>query len=165
MENNKYEELHKQIEETRAQIDTLKMNVQELESDIKQYLPGKIDDILEKANSLWGKHYLYFNCYNSYFDTFYFHYCKNITLKNITSDYNVVNVKYACTEIGASGEIRYRETGTTMVTSMEDFDGYKILNEKQTNEIYDEINKTIRREQSIDVLYSFLKDMYNSIDE
>lgn len=41
---------------------------------MEQYRLGRFANILEKANTLVNKYYL---DYNSYFDEFYFCYCKN----------------------------------------------------------------------------------------
>lgn len=46
---NKYEEMRQQIKDKKDQIDALKMDVQELEANIEQYLPGRFADILEKS--------------------------------------------------------------------------------------------------------------------
>lgn len=155
---NKYEEMRQQIKDKKDQIDALKMDVKELEANIEQYLPGRFADILEKANTLLNKYYIY---YNSYCNALYLHYCKNIK-----EYYDGIGIEYTYIEIAKSDKIIYNESYYVLKDiSIEDFDRFKILNEKQMQEIYDRINKTIRREQSIDDLYSFLKDMYNSMDE
>ena len=155
MENNRYEELRQQIEDKKDQIDILKMDIQKLEVTMEQYRLGRFANILEKANTLVNKYYL---DYNSYFDEFYFCYCKNA---NKVSTGITIENKFV--EIELSNSIRFYEINTTSVVSMEFFDKIIILNEKQIEEIYDKINKTIRGEQTVEDLYCDLKNMYNSI--
>lgn len=70
---NKYEELRREIDDKYEQLEALKMNIQQLEEDIKQYSSKKFDAVLEKANALLNKYYLY---YNGNCDEFNFCYCK-----------------------------------------------------------------------------------------
>lgn len=154
MEDNKCEELQQQIEDKKKQIEVLQNDIQKLEATMEQYRE-RFANILEKANTLVDKYYL---DYNSYFDEFYFCYCKNA---NKVSTGITIENKFV--EIGLSNSIRFYEINTTSVVSMEFFDKIIILNERQIEEIYDKINKTIRGEQTVEDLYYDLKNMYNSI--
>ena len=154
---NKCEELQKQIEDKKEQIEILQKDIQELEANIERCLAGRFADILEKANTLLNKYYLY---YNSCFDVFEFCYCNNVTK---TSD--GVNVDYRSVETAARVNIRYYEKNTITICSIEYFDRIVILNEEQAKEIYNEINKTVRGEQTTGDFCWYLKNMFNSIDE
>ena len=153
MEDNKCEELQQQIEDKEKQIEVLQNDIQKLEAIIEQHR-GRFANILEKANTLVNKYYL---DYNSYFDEFYFCYCKNA---NKVSTGITIENKFV--EIELSNSIRFYEINTTSVVSMEFFDKIIILNEKQIEEIYDKINKTIRGEQTVEDLYCDLKELYNA---
>lgn len=155
MENNKYEELQQQIEDKEKQIEILQNDIQELEADMERYRMRRFTNILEKANTLVNKYYLW---YDSYFDEFHFCYCKNIS-----EIYDGIEVEYKHIEISSANNIRFYQTYTTTIASMEFFDRNIFLNEKQTKEIYNEINKTICEEQTVKDLYRYLKDLYNSI--
>lgn len=152
---NKYEELRRQIEDKEKQIEILQNDIQELETTMELYQTERFTAILEKANILVNKYYLY---YSSYFDEFYFCYCKNAN-KVSTG----VTIENKCVEIGQSNSIRFYETRTEEFASMEFFDRKVFLYEKQIKEIYNEINKTICGEQTVAGLYRYLKYLYNSI--
>ena len=152
IEDNKYEELQQQIEDKEKQIEVLQNDIQKLEATMEQYRLGRFANILEKANTLVNKYYL---DYNSYFDEFYFCYCKNA---NKVSTGITIENKFV--EIELSNSIRFYEINTTSVVSMEFFNKIIILNEKQIEKIYDKINKTIRGEQTVEDLFGYLKDLY-----
>ena len=153
MEDNKCEELQQQIEDKEKQIEVLQNDIQKLEVIMEQHR-GRFANILEKANTLVNKYYL---DYNSYFDEFYFCYCKNA---NKVSTGITIENKFV--EIELSNSIRFYEINTTSVVSMEFFDKIIILNERQIEEIYDKINKTIRGEQTVEDLFGYLKKLYNA---
>lgn len=154
MENNRYEELRQQIEDKKDQIDILKMDIQELEADIKSYLSKNFANILEKANTFLNKWYLF---YNAYFNSFKFCYCTNVT-----ETYNGMGIDYRFVEITTSYDcnIRYYEKSIITISSMEYFDKIAILNEEEAKEICDKINKIICGEQTIADLFWYLKDLY-----
>ena len=156
MENNRYEELRQQIEDKKDQIDFLKMDIQELEADIKRYLPKNFANILEKANTLLNKYYL---CYNSYLNLFKICYCTNVT-----ETYNGIDIDYRFVEIATSYDcnLRYYEKTIITISSMEYFDKIAILNEERAKEICDKINKIICGEQTVADLFWYLKDLYSA---
>ena len=151
---DKCEELQQQIEDKEKQIEVLQNDIQKLEATMEQYRLGRFANILEKANTLVSKFYL---GYSSCFDEFYFCYCKNA---NKVSTGITIENKYV--EIDPSNSIRFYEIGTITITSIEFFNNIIILNEKQVKEIYNEINKTIRGEQTVEDLYRYLKELYSS---
>lgn len=155
MENEKCEELRQEIENKEKQIEILQNDIQEFEAIMKQYQTERFTAILKKANTLLNKYYL---DYNSCFDKFYFCYCKNASKVS-----TCVTIEYKCIEIGKSNGIRFYETDTAEIASMEFFDRKVFLYEKQIKEIYNEINKTICGEQTVAGLYRYLKYLYNSI--
>lgn len=152
---NKCEELRQQIEDKKEQIETLQTDIQELKKAIKQYRTERFIAILEKANTLGNKYYL---GYSSYFNEVHFCYCKNIS----ESHNGGIRIEYKRIEIGQSNSIRFYETSTTTIASMEFFDGIVILNKEQAKEIYNEINKTICEEQTVKDLYRYLKELYSA---
>lgn len=152
---NKYEELQQQIENKEKQIEILQNDIQELETTMELYQTERFTAILEKANTLGNKYYL---DYNSCFNEIYFCYCKNAN-KVSTG----VTIENKCVEISQSNSIRFYETYTKDISSMEFFDRKVFLYEKQIKEIYNEINKTICGEQSVAYLYRYLKYLYHSI--
>ncbi len=156
MENEKYEELQQQIEDKEKQIEILQNDIRGLEADMERYRMRRFAAILEKANTFRNKYYL---DYSSYFNVVYFCYCKNIS----ESHNGGIGIEYKCIEISQSNSIRFYETTTTTIFSMEFFDKIIILNKEQAKEIYNEINKTICEEQTVKDLFGYFKNMYNSI--
>lgn len=156
MENNKYEELRQQIEDKKDQIDILKMDIQELEADIKSYIPKNFANILEKANTFLNKWYLF---YDAYFNSFEFCYCTNVT-----ETYNGIDIDYRFVEITTSYDcnIRYYKKSIITISSMKYFDKIAILNEEEVKEICNKINKIIRGEQTVEDLFGYLKELYNA---
>lgn len=119
---NKCEELQQQIENKKEQIEVLQNDIQELEVTIERHQTERFTDILEKANALLNKYYLY---YNDYCNAFRFCYCKNIR-ENPT---NIV-IEYKRIEISRSNSIRFYEIVAIMISSMEYFDNLIILKEE-----------------------------------
>lgn len=151
---NKYEELRQQIADKKDQIDTLKMDIRELEADMERYLPERFADVLERANAFLNKYFLY---YNDYCNEFRFCYCKNIRKTHT----NII-IEYKRIEIGQSNNIKLYETSTIMISSMEYFDSLIILKEEQAKEICDKINKIVCEEESVKDLFGYLKDLYSA---
>lgn len=155
MEDNKYKELRQQIEDKEKQIEILQNDIQELEETIEQYRSERFIAILEKTNTFVNKYYL---DYSSYLNEIHFCYCKNIS----ESHNGGIGIEYKCIEINQSNSIRFYETSTTTIASMEFFNNIIILNKAQAKEIYNEINKTICEEQTVKDLHRYLKELYNA---
>lgn len=151
---NKCEELQQQIENKKEQIEVLQNDIQELEVTIERHQTERFTDILEKANALLNKYYLY---YNDYCNAFRFCYCKNIR-ENPT---NIV-IEYKRIEISRSNSIRFYETVAIMISSMEYFDNLIILKEEQAKEICGKINKIVHGEETVENLFGYLKNMYST---
>lgn len=157
MENNKYEELRREIDDKYEQLEALKMSIQQLEENIKQYSSKKFDAILEKASALLNKYYLY---YNGNCDEFNFCYCKKIT-----KTYDGVEIELASRTVvnkRFNMMLYYENPKAITITSEDNYLKSAIsLNGKQAYDVSVAIDKTIFREQTVKDLHSFLKDIYN----
>lgn len=162
MENNKYEELRHEIDKKYDALEALQIEIQQLEEDMEQYSAKNLDAVLEEANNLLNKYYLYYytddNC-----DEFNFCYCKKVakTCSGVEIELGsrtVINGYFNMV-------LYYENPKAIIITSTGNYLRSAIpLDGKQAYDVCVAINKTICRELSVKDLHSFLKDMYNSID-
>ena len=153
MEDNKCEELRKQIEDKKGTDWNLTERYPETRSRYKTlFRKKKIGNILEKATALLNKYYFW---YDSFFNEFYFCYCKNISESR-----NGIGIEYKRIEIGKTNNIGLSETSSTTISFIEYFDKLFILNEEQAKEICNKINKIVCGEESVKDLFGYLKDLY-----
>ena len=157
---DKLDNLYKQIEGKKKQIEILQGDIQELEMNIERSLPERFAGILKKANAFLDKYYLY---YNGNCDEFNFCYCKKIT-----KTYDGVEIELASRTVvnkRFNMMLYYENPKAVTITSNDYYLNYAIqLNGEQAYQVQDEINKTSSRERSVKDLHSFLRDMYNNID-
>lgn len=157
---NKYEELRREIDDKYEQLEVLQMDIQQLEEDIEQYSAKNLDAILEKANNLLNKYYLYYYTDNNC-DEFNFCYCKKVakTCSGVEIELDsrtVVNKRF-------NMMLYYENPKAIIINSEDNYFRYAIqLNGEQAYQVQDEINKTMSRERSVRDLHSFLRDMYNT---
>lgn len=153
-DKTKIETLLIQIDDKKEQIEKLNSEIESLKNNVELLKSEQYCKMLEKANNLLNKYYLYFI---PQFEVFYFCYCNNVLENQCCAEVSYFDFVIKRN----SGTISYDEDETSMIMYESYFDNVLVLNSEQAKMIQDKINKaTIHHKQTIKDLYDDLYEFF-----
>lgn len=153
-DKTKIETLLIQIDDKKEQIEKLNSEIESLKNNVELLKSEQYCKMLEKANNLLNKYYLYFI---PQLEAFYFCYCNNVLESQCGAEVSYFDFVIKRN----SGTISYDEDETSMIMYESYFDNVLVLNSEQAKMIQDKINKaTIHHKQTIKDLYDDLYEFF-----